>query len=73
MLELVKNPQGEIVDKRPVEFELRRWKRGIELGAQRRKLNNLAPLREGLFETPWGENQYELPPLPKKVTKPKKK
>jgi len=58
------------VDKLPIEFELKRWKRGIMLGASRREQNNQAPLREGLFETPWSGNQYELPQPPKKVTKP---
>ena len=70
MLELVRNPQGEIVDKRPVEFELKRWKRGIMLSESKRNQKGLYPLKDGLFEIPWSDSQYMLPAPPKVVTKP---
>ena len=74
-MEQVTNPMGEVVDKRPIEFEKRRWDRGIKLGAEKRKRDRIPPLPKGQFQTPWSTAIYEMPPEPEppkpKAAKPK--
>jgi len=41
------------------------------LGAQKRKEKKMRPLPEGVFQIPWSEALYELPPPPKAAAKPK--